>query len=157
MNNSTSVWTGDWDSRIRDELEARGFDTLTGFLASVLTETYLDVAKSLKAAAIQIIVLQFEEAKEYGTSVQAVKDCLVRNLRECLPDGWPNVARGNFQVALALASWKTTVIGRGNCPEFEDRAEKILTAMLDGAIELGWLPESIFDPTIDQVFETFWN
>ena len=151
------MWTDDWNARIRKKVRTLGFQSLSELLATMPSEGYQAVAKHLNSAPIQIIAIQFAEAKETGNTIDAVKDCLVRNLHESLSDGWPDNPKGNFKVASALAGWSTEITGVGNCPEFEERADRVLFGMLQASIKPGWLPESIFDPTLDEIFTTYWN
>ena len=81
-------WPPDWADRITGAIQSLGFASLTEFLASMPARHYGEIAGRLgKVVPIQVIAIQFRDAKLAGGVRETAKDSLCRNLMEQLPHG----------------------------------------------------------------------
>jgi hypothetical protein len=110
MIETQSTWSPDWPDRVGSAIRSLGFANLTDFLASMPARPYGEIANHLgQVAPIQVIAVQFREAKSAGRVREAAKDSLCRNLVEQLPDGWGIGDNADWQSVRALSSWSSEI------------------------------------------------
>lgn len=105
-----NAWRGDVRARLSERVRERGYDSLTAFAeARPAVPLYL-LAEELgkdDVAAVQVLSGLLAEAERRKQVTRFVRDVLVRELSESLPDGWPAVlddaSRG--EVSMALGTW----------------------------------------------------
>ncbi|WP_095986438.1 NUDIX hydrolase [Cystobacter fuscus] len=103
-------WEGNVKARLYGRVRERGYDSLTTFAeARPAVPLYL-LAEELgkdDVAAVQVLSGLLAEAEQRKQVTRFVRDVLVRELSESLPNGWPAVlddaSRG--EVAVALGTW----------------------------------------------------
>jgi hypothetical protein len=157
MNELQHNWSPDWKGRISDSVQVLGFSNLTDLLAAMPSRPYGDIATLLgNFAPIQIISVQFQEAKLAGKVRDAAKDSLCRNLVEKLPKGWGNGENSEWKSVMALSGWSSEIQVTGGCEELRP----ILMAVSDALCELpppkGWSPKGPDDLLIESVFQSHW-
>ena len=157
MIQTLSTWSPDWGDRIDYAIRTLGFASLTDFLASMPTRPYSEVARLLgQIAPIQIVAVQFQEAKSAGRVRAAAKDSLCRNLLEQLPDGWGVGKNAEWQAVRALSSWSSDIQVTGKCEELEQKLLGIAKALHDMPPPQGWIPNGPEDPVIESIFNLRW-
>lgn len=103
-------WEGNWKVRLYERVHERGFSSLTAFAeARPAVPLYL-LAEELgkdDVAAVQVLSGLLAEAEQRKQVTRFVRDVLVRELSESLPNGWPTVLddANRVEVAMALGSW----------------------------------------------------
>lgn len=151
----SSPWSIDWQQRLADVLQAHHATSLTEVLSSMPCQPYSAVVERLQGsfAPVQIIIVQFEEAKRAGTIRHAARDCLARFLVELLPQGWGVGERADYDLASALADWTASIeisAGMKECSTAIGKIREKLTA------PPGWLPKSPDDPILVSTFDSLW-
>ncbi|WNG25880.1 NUDIX hydrolase [Cystobacter fuscus] len=104
------AWQGNVKARLYERVRERGYESLTAFAeARPAVPLYL-LAEELgkdDVAAVQMLSGLLAEAEQRNQVTRFVRDVLVRELSESLPNGWPAVlddaSRG--EVAMALGTW----------------------------------------------------
>jgi hypothetical protein len=104
------AWRGNWKARLNERVRELGFDSLTSFANARPAVPVLALADELgeeDVAGVQVLSELLAEAERSHQVTRFVRDVLVRELSECLPDGWPAVLddANRFKVAMALGSW----------------------------------------------------
>jgi hypothetical protein len=121
-------------------VRARGYDSLTAFAEARPTASLVDLAEELgkdDIAGVQVFKGLVEEADRSHQLTRLVRSQLVRELWECLPNGWPEVMddASRFKVALALSSWSAyTPVTH------EKRVEQARTVLRSTPPPPGWRP-----------------
>jgi hypothetical protein len=134
------AWRGNWRVRLYERVRERGYDSLTAFANARPTASLVALAEELgedDIAGVQVSSGLLAEAEQRRQVTRFVRDVLVRELSECLPDGWPAVLddANRFKVAKALGSWFA------DTPEtHRDRADKASDALLATPPPPGWRP-----------------
>ncbi|WNG14408.1 NUDIX hydrolase [Cystobacter fuscus] len=134
------AWRGNWTVRLYERVRERGYDSLTAFANARPTASLVALARELgedDVAGVQVLRGLLAEAEQRKQVTRFVRDVLVRELSECLPDGWPAVLddANRFKVAKALGSWFA------DTPEtHRDRADKASDALLATPPPPGWRP-----------------
>jgi hypothetical protein len=148
------TWSPAWGANILTAARSLGFETLTAFLGSLPSRTYSEVADRLgkQVAPIQIIAIQFSEAKAKGTVRAAAMDCLSRNIVEQLPDGWGKGTNSDWRAIKALSNWSSEVIATGDCGELEPILDNVMEAFSKAPPD-GWIPIGANDPIIEAIFD----
>jgi hypothetical protein len=141
MNEGRS-WQGNWKVRLYERIRERGYDSLTAFAeARPAVPLYL-LAEELgedDVAAVQVLSGLFAEAEQRKQVTRFVRDVLVRELSEGLPDGWPAVLddANRFEVAQAFGRWFAYT------PEtHKERTDQVMDALLATPPPPGWRPLS---------------
>ncbi|WP_163779730.1 NUDIX hydrolase [Myxococcus vastator] len=103
-------WRGNWKARLYERVREHGFDSLTGFAAARPAVSLNQLAEELgrdDVAGVQVLSGLLAEAEQRKQVTRFVRDVLVRELAENLPNGWPAVMddETRFQVAKALGCW----------------------------------------------------
>jgi len=133
-------WRGNWRVRLYARVRERGYDSLTAFANARPTASLVALAEELgkdDVAGVQVLSGLLAEAEQRGQVTRFVRDVLVRELSECLPDGWPTVLddANRFKVAKALGSWFA------DTPEtHKERADQVGDALLATPPPPGWRP-----------------
>jgi len=141
MNEDRS-WEGDWKARLYERVRALGFTSLTDFAAARPTASLADLAEELgkdDVAGVQVLSGLLAEAERRGKINRFERDVFVRMFNQSVPGGWPSVLddANRFAVAKALGSWI------GYTPDMhQDRARKIMMALLANPPPTGWRPVS---------------
>jgi hypothetical protein len=157
MTESSHSWSPDWIERLRKEVLALGFADLTQLLASMPARPYSEVANYLgQIAPIQLIAVQFREAKAAARLRDAVKDSLCRNLAEQLPGGWGVGEKSEWQVVRALSGWSSEIQVTGECQELRAKLLSIASALRNLPPPQEWIPAGPNDSIIEAVFDLHW-
>ena len=134
------AWQGNVKVRLYERVRERGYASLTAFAeARPAVPLYL-LAEELgkdDVAAVQVLSGLLAEAEQRKQVTRFVRDVLVRELAESLPDGWPAVLDDatRVEVAMALGSWTAYT------PEtHEERVRKAGDALLAMPPPPGWRP-----------------
>jgi hypothetical protein len=134
------AWGSNWKRRLDERVRERGYASLTAFAeARPAVPLYL-LAEELgkdDVAAVQVLSGLLAEAEQRKQVTRLVRDVLVRELAESLPQGWPaeldDATRG--EVAMALGCWTAYA------PEtHEERVRKAGEALLAAPPPPGWRP-----------------
>jgi hypothetical protein len=148
------AWSGDWYGRILDRVHKRGFETVAQFIGERPGTSLLVLAKELgtdDVAAAQIRSILVQEAIRSNTVPRALRDLLVRELRQGLPQGWksPPDDESRSKIARAVARWKTDLKIEDHLDCFDDEMSfKASQDLLKAELPTGWLPEGPDDPLI---------
>ncbi len=133
-------WQGNWRARLYERVRERGYDSLTAFAEARPTASLMALAEELgqdDVAGAQVLSVLLAEAEQRKQVTRCVRDVLVRELSESLPNGWPAVLDDDarFEIAIALSSWTA------NAPEaLEDRVRQAGDALLAHPPPTGWRP-----------------
>ena len=133
-------WEGNWKVRLYERVRERGYGSLTAFAEARPTASLVALAEELgedDVNAVQVFSGLVAEAERSHQLTRLVRGQLVRELYECLPNGWPAVMDDaqRFEVAVALARWSTYT------PEtHEKRVDQIGDALLAAPPPPGWRP-----------------
>jgi hypothetical protein len=134
-------WRGNWKVRLYERVRERGYDSLTAFAEARPTASLVALAEELgedDIAGVQVfsgLVAEAERSKKQLTRL--VRGQLVRELVECLPNGWPAVMDDEARLAIAeaLGFWSA------HTPEtHEQRVEQVSDALLASPPPPGWRP-----------------
>lgn len=134
------AWRGNWRVRLYERVRERGYDSLTAFANARPTASLVSLAEELgkeDVVAAQVLSGLLAEAERSKQVTRFVRDVLVRELSECLPNGWPAMLddTNRFKVAKALGSWFA------DTPEtHRARADKVGDALLAMPPPPGWRP-----------------
>ncbi|PTL75910.1 NUDIX hydrolase [Vitiosangium sp. GDMCC 1.1324] len=134
------AWEGNVKARLYERVRELGYDSLTAFADARPTATLVELADELgpdDIAAVQVFSGLVAEAERSGKITRLVRGQLVRELYECLPNGWPVVLddANRFDVAHALGSWIAFT------PEtHKKRADRASDALLAKPPPAGWRP-----------------
>lgn len=104
------AWKGNIRARLYERVRKRGYDSLTAFAEARPTASLVELADELgkdDVAGVQVFGVLVDEAERSHRLTRLVRGQLVRELWECLPNGWPAVMddANRFNVAKALGSW----------------------------------------------------
>jgi hypothetical protein len=134
------AWQGNWVVRLYERVRERGYDSVTAFAEARPTASLVKLAEELgedDVAGVQVFKALVEEAERGHYVTRLVRGQLVRELSECLPEGWPAslVDADRFKVAKALSLWYsyTPVTHR-------DRVDRASDALFATPPPCGWRP-----------------
>jgi hypothetical protein len=133
-------WQGNWKVRLYERVRQRGYESLTAFAEARPTVSLVALAEELgerDVNAVQVFSGLVSEAETRNQLTRLERGQLVRELSECLPDGWPAVMdrQARFTVAKALSSWISFT------PEVHQaRASQVGDALLATPPPPGWRP-----------------
>jgi hypothetical protein len=134
------AWRGNWRVRLYERVRERGYESLTAFANARPSASLVALAEELgkeDVAGVQVLSGLLAEAERRKQVTRLVRDILVRELLECLPDGWPAMLddANRFKVAKAFGSWLA------DTPEtHKERARQLRTALLATPPPPGWRP-----------------
>jgi hypothetical protein len=132
------AWQGNWKVRLYGRVRERGYDSLTAFAEARPAVPLYALAEELgedDVAGVQVLSGLLAEAEQRKQVTRFVRDVLVRELSESLPDGWPAVMddANRFAVAKALGSWSAYI------PEaYQERADQVMAALRATPPPPGW-------------------
>lgn len=135
-----SAWRGNWRVRLYERVRERGFTSLTAFAEARPAVPLYRLAEELgedDVAAVQLLSGLHAEAERRKQVTRFVRDVLVRELAESLPEGWPAVMddANRFKVAKALGCWSA------DTPEtHEERVKQARAALRAAPPPPGWRP-----------------
>jgi hypothetical protein len=135
-----AAWQGNWKARLYERVRERGYDSLTAFAEARPAIPLYQLADELgedDVAGVQVLSGLLAEAERNHQVTRFVRDVLVRELSESLPDGWPTVMddEAHFAVAQALGCWSAYT------PEtHQARAEQVRAALRGKPPPPGWRP-----------------
>lgn len=143
------IWSGDWHARVLERVQQLGFKTVTAYAANRAGISLVNLAEELgreDVAGVQVMWLLIEEAVRSHTVPCALRDLVVRGLREVLPHGWryPLDEDSRCRVAGALSRWATEL----QLHLDKARALQASKDLLNAELPMGWLPEGPEDPII---------
>jgi len=133
-------WGGNWKARLYERVRERGYDSVTAFANAHPTASLVALADELgpdDIAGVQVLSGLLAEAEQRKQVTRLVRDVLVRQLSQSLPEGWPAVLDdGNrFKVAEALGLWSAFT------PEaYEERVRQTGDALFATPPPPGWRP-----------------
>lgn len=133
-------WQGNWKARLYERVRERGSSSLTAFAEARPTASLVSLAEELgeeDVNAVQVFSGLVAEAERSQQVTRLVRGQLVRELWECLPNGWPPVLdrKTRFEVARALAGWYSFT------PEtHKERVDRAGDALLANPPPAGWRP-----------------
>jgi hypothetical protein len=134
------AWQGSVKARLYERVRERGYDSLTAFAEARPTASLVALAEELgkdDIAAVQVFSGLVAEAERSRRVTRLVRSQFVRELYECLPDGWPTVMddANRFKVAKALGFWSSFT------PEtHEERVDQASDALRATPPPPGWRP-----------------
>ncbi|MFP2931466.1 NUDIX hydrolase [Pyxidicoccus sp. 3LG] len=133
-------WEGAWKVRLYERARQLGYESLTAFAEARPTASLVELAEELGAgdiAGVQVFSGLVAEAERSNHLMRLVRGQLVRELSECLPEGWPAVMdrESRFPIAQAMGNWIAYT------PEtHKERARQVRTALLADSPPPGWRP-----------------
>lgn len=134
------AWKGNIRARLYERVRERGYDSLTAFAEARPAVPFYLLAKELgkgDVAGVQILSGLLAEAEQRKQVTRFVRDVLVRELAEVLPEGWPAVMDDDnrFKVAMALGCWFAYT------PEtHRERADQLMAVLRATPPPPGWRP-----------------
>jgi len=133
-------WQGNWKARLYDRVRERGYDSLTAFAEARPAVPLVELAEELgkdDVAGVQVLSGLLAEAEQRQQVTRFVRDVLVRQLSQSLPNGWPVMMddESRFQVAKALGCWSA------DTPEtHKERVRQARAALRTTPPPPGWRP-----------------
>lgn len=133
-------WQGNWKARLYERVRELGYESLTAFAEVRPTASLVALAGELGNGdlnAAQVFSGLVAEAERGNGLTRLVRGQLVRELWECLPNGWPVTLdrETRFPVAQAIGCWIAFT------PEtHKDRARQVGDALLATPPPPGWRP-----------------
>jgi len=158
MENSTEnkAWGGDWRAKFAARLHSLDSSSATELLSRHPGKPYTEVAAELgdDVAALQLEWAQFEEALRQNNLRFVAMDSLARDLRDMLPNGWKEVAKGDFDTSRVFGSWSTRLTMARS--ELEPQVIAVWSALKDSSPPPGWKATGPNDPIILAAFNKGW-
>lgn len=151
MTANGDPWAEGWRERILAVLRAKGFDSTIAFAKRYPKDTFRELAARLNGAAapVQIEELVRKEALRKSKIRYFAMTCLVRYLRQRLPDGWGVGESLEFRRSHAFASW-SAAMGE----DYRSVVDKVWKSINElELIEDKWLPDDENDPIIKNIFQ----
>ena len=144
-----------WPERVARLVRAMGYPNLQSFLAARPVATYFDVADEIghDVAPIQVLCVQFQEAKLINAVRRAAMDSLSRRVLQEFPQGWGIDERAEYRAASALSTWTASIVVSGDCEDYENRLDNIADSLQPPT---GWIPIGPDDPVITAAFDQHW-
>ncbi|QAT89093.1 hypothetical protein EJ065_7577 [Corallococcus coralloides] len=133
------AWQGNIKARLYERVRERGYDSLTAFADARPAVPLYVLADELgnDVAAVQVLSGLLYEAEQHERVTRFVRDVLVREVAEGLPNGWPSILDDatRFEVAMTLGRWSAYT------PEtHEERVRQVRDALLANPPPAGWRP-----------------
>ncbi|MFY2560194.1 NUDIX hydrolase [Corallococcus terminator] len=134
-----AAWQGNIKVRLYERVRERGYDSLSAFAEARPAVPLYVLADELgnDVAAVQVLSGLLYEAEQRNRVTCFVRDVLVREVGEGLPNGWPPVLddASRFEVAMVLGRWSAYT------PEtHEARVRQASDALLANPPPAGWRP-----------------
>jgi hypothetical protein len=158
----TNPWAIGWESRVLDRVRRMGFADPVAFAAAhpqipfgqlfrILLENDTDGGETITISQFQELL--FEEAKRSGKLRHAIRDTLLRRLRQHLGHGWNRGAKIKERRAAAFSQWELPTFDRQRLANITDR---IWQALRDLEPPDDWCPGCITNPYLEKAFEVGW-
>jgi hypothetical protein len=132
-------WEGNWKVLLYERVRERGYASLTAFAEARPAIPLYVLAEELgdDVAGVQVLSGLLAEAEQRKQATRLVRDVLVRQLSQSLPEGWPAVLddAARFKVAKALGLWSAFTP-----EEYEQRVDQVSAALLATPPPPGWRP-----------------
>lgn len=143
------TWAGDWHRRVLERVHQCGCDTVTQYANERPGMSLVLLADELGAAdvaAAQIRSILVEEAVRTHTVSRLLRDLLVREFRDGLPEGWtcPPDDEARSRVVRTLGRWKLELKEHLDNEATFAAGQDLLSAELPA----GWLPEGPDDSVV---------
>ncbi|MET0403982.1 MAG: NUDIX hydrolase [Cystobacter sp.] len=138
--NDGGAWRGNIRARLYERVRELGYASLTDFVEARPAVPLYVLADELgkeDVAAVQVFSGLLAEAERRKQVTRLVRDVLVRELAESIPEGWPTGTDSDsrFKVAEALGSWFAYT------PEtHRERANQVMAALRSTPPPPGWRP-----------------
>ncbi|AGC49108.1 hypothetical protein MYSTI_07836 [Myxococcus stipitatus DSM 14675] len=136
---SGGAWRGDIKARLYERVRERGFDSLTAFAEARPAVPLFVLTDELgnDVAAVQVLSGLLYEAEQSKRVTRFVRDVLVREVGDGLPNGWPPVLddASRFEVAMVLGRWSGYIPGT-----HEARVRQASDSLLAKPPPAGWRP-----------------
>ena len=138
--NEGHAWRGHWRVRLNERVRKHGYDSLTSFAEARPTASLVALAKELgedDISGVQVFSGLVAEAERSHRLTRLVRGRLVRELSQCIPDGWPSIMSeaDRFKVAKALGLWTAFT------PEtHKERVRQVRAALRAHPPAPGWRP-----------------
>lgn len=155
-----NTWTEGWEKQLRAALQRLGYGELSELLHAHPAKPYGVLAAMLagpdfRPAPMQVISLQYEEARRRRDPRGAAMDALCRVINEKFPAGWDStVSRADR--AVALTGWASEGVVSGGLSRFAGEFDAVFDYLFDTPPASGWLPASAEDPYIRRAFDHGW-
>ncbi len=152
-NNIEDMWKPNWRFRLYAEIRKRGYRNLYDFLRDYPSLTYIKLADKLgNFCAIQIEFIQIEETLENKQEKILAMDTLVRIINARLKRGWGVGFHHKYNEAGVYADWMTIFKLNSNFIHLLDKVEQIWLSLKNKPPHKGWLPISVEDAIIQEIF-----
>lgn len=152
-------WHGDWQLRLRSELDSLGFTSLEEYLHAHPGIGYLKIAESLSnanVAAMQLYGEHISTAVANGRLRQAAADSLSRFLAQHVKRGWGCGRHFPLRIASAFGDWKAVLRQFASGEIADVRLDAITEAIRASNPPKGWVPTSGDDEIIQNAFDEGW-
>jgi len=158
MTTASDIWTGDWQSRIRDSLHSLGHASVIAFFRANPCLAAHKLARLLgpDIVAMQLQWMYFDEAKKLNAFRDAARDALCRALNDNMKRGWNVGVHADRCRAGACSDWVTLFEFRAFAPELTPVAQKVWDALKALPPPDGWLPTGPDDPVLSHAFDAAW-
>ena len=158
MNSKKHIWNESWEADVTNRIKEKGYLDILDLLDDRPGETYNEIASFIgeNVAPIQIIGIQYNQAKKKDKIREALKDSLCRNIIEELPGGYGIGVDPTGKFEDALADWCSEAMVTGGLPELEETLDRIIEGLLQQKIPKGWLPKTANDKIINDIFNEQW-
>ena len=158
MVTPNDIWLGNWHAKIRGRIHAEGCETVTDFAKRHALLPYFKLARLIgeDVAAVQVAMMQFEEAKQAGLMREAAKDALSRGIHQHLKHGWNKGMHAKRMTAGAYAEWLSVLEFRTLAPELLPMGQAVWDALVASNPPVGWLPTGPDDPIVAAAFDRGW-
>lgn len=152
------IWLGDWHAKIRGRLHSQGCETVSDFAKLHPLLSHVKLARLLgpDIAAVQVAMMQFEEAKATDSLRKTAKDALCRSLLEHIKHGWKKSIHASRMTGRAYAEWLVMLEFRALAPELLPTGQAVWDALIASNPPIGWLPSGPDDPIITAAFDKAW-
>jgi hypothetical protein len=122
-----------------------------GQLFRIVCDDSRDVRHTIAIAQFQQVF--FQDAARQGKLREAIRDTLLRRLREHLRHGWNQGKMSKTRRALAFSQWELPTFDRERIAGITD---KIWQALVDLQPPDDWCPKSVDDPIRENAFAIAW-
>jgi hypothetical protein len=150
--NTPSAWQADWQARLYEAVQNLGYSTITDLLRSRPAATWSQVVQELESssssrfAPVQVHTIFRAESTTPAALNYYIKSCLIRRIREAIPQGWAVGADFRFKLVTAFAHWSACLP-----QEYKEQCRKTFHELESKQMEYGWLPSEPDDPIILEV------
>lgn len=139
-----------WRERTERFLEDEGFSSFVFYLKARPLAGLSVLAEELEVAPVHVEKLIYEAFCMEESPPRAAREALYRSLLD-LEEGWPS---GHFSRITAVSLW---ISGAKSCglDRHAKELDGVADALMRSEIEAGWVPGSVDDPVLLQIFESW--